>query len=130
VPPLGLSFEPGVEATGASVSDDPLQGGRVRVALNWQVDGASSWARPLVWEARLSNADGQIVQRASGIDHIPASMAGEHVLSWFTLDTPREIGPGPYQVHLRLLDADRGAAVGDEWTSALFAIHQTARCRG
>jgi hypothetical protein len=126
---VGLSFEPGLAATAASVSDDPLQGGRVRVALNWQVEASSSWARPLVWEVRLVNAGGEVVQRASGIDHIPASMGGEHVLSWFTLDTPREIGPGPYQVHLRLLDADRGQPVGSEWLSGPFAIHQTARCR-
>jgi hypothetical protein len=127
---LGLRFDPGVQATAASASDDPLQGGRVRVALNWQVDASSSWARPLVWDVRLSNADGQVVHHASGIDHVPASMTGEQVLSWFTLDTPREIGPGPYQVHLRLLDADRGQPIGEEWVSAPFAIHQTARCRG
>jgi hypothetical protein len=82
-----------------------------------------------VWDVRLSNVDGQIVHRASGIDHVPAAMAGERVLSWFTLDTPREIGPGPYQIHLRLLDADRGQLLGSEWTSAPFAIRQTARCR-
>jgi hypothetical protein len=128
--PVALSFEPGVQTTAASVSDDALQGGRVRLALDWQVEASSTWARPLVWEVRLSNTEGQIIQRASGIDHIPSAIPGEHVLSWFTLDTPREIGPGPYQAHLRLLDADRGAAVGDEWVSAPFAIHQTARCRG
>jgi hypothetical protein len=127
--PVALSFEPGVQTTAASVSDDALQGGRVRLALDWQVEASSTWARPLVWEVRLSNTEGQIIQRASGIDHIPSAIPGEHVLSWFTLDTPREIGPGPYQAHLRLLDADRGAAVGDEWVSAPFAIHQTARCR-
>jgi hypothetical protein len=127
---VDLRYGPGVEAAAASVSDDPLQGGRVRVALDWRVDATSAWARPLVWEVRLSNADDQVVQRASGIDHVPTAMRGEHVLSWFTLDTPREIGPGPYQVHLRLIDADRGASIGDEWTSAAFAINQTARCRG
>jgi hypothetical protein len=130
VQPVGLSFEPGVQAGSASVSDDPLQGGRVRVGLTWQVDASSTWSRPVVWQVTLTNAQGQVVQRASGIDHVPAAMAGEHVLSWFTLDTPREIGPGPYQTHLRLIDADRGQPIGDEWSSAGLAIRQTARCRG
>jgi hypothetical protein len=126
---MALSYAPGVQTALVSVSDDTLQGGRVRVALNWQVDTVTTWARPLVWEVRLSNAEGRAVERASGIDHVPTAMRGEHVLSWFTLDTPREIGPGPYQVHLRLIDADRGQALGDEWVSAAFAIRQTPRCR-
>ena len=111
----------------------------MRFALDWLVDETTSWARPLVWEVRVTNAAGQVVQQASGIDHIPTSLPGEHVLSWFTLDTPREIGPGPYQARLRLIDADRGvplAFVGaekstaDEWTSLPFSIGQTPRCRG
>jgi hypothetical protein len=126
---VGLSFEPGVAVGTASVSDDPLQGGRVRVALAWQVDAASTWSRPLVWDVSLSNADRQVVQRASGIDHMPAAMAGERVLSWFTLDTPREIGAGPYQVQVRLVDADRGQSFEPTWVSGPFAIRQTARCR-
>jgi hypothetical protein len=126
---VDLTYAPGVRLTRASASDDPLQGGRVRVATIWHVDDAASFGRPLVWQVQLTNSADQVVHRASGMDHVPASLHGQSMLSWFTLDTPREIGPAPYQVHLRLVEADRGAQIGDEWVSPPFGVTQTARCR-
>jgi hypothetical protein len=102
----------------------------VRVAAAWQVDADAPAARPVVWQVQLTSAQGQVVHGASGIDHVPSARRGEHVLSWFTLDTPRELGAGPYRVQLRLIDADRGAPIGAEWLSPPFDITPTPRCRG
>ena len=125
----------------ASISDDPLQGGRVRLALDWSVDASASSNRPLVWDVSLYDSNGRLViaPERSGLDHVPASLAGERVLSVFTIDTPRDLGPGPHRERVRLIDAYTPGPLtftgpngeqGTDWLTEPVTIHPTPRCFG
>jgi hypothetical protein len=104
-----LVYADGISLLEAAYSPSPRRDQRLSLALGWHVDDAATSVHPHVWDITLLNAAGQIVFHKSGVDHVPADLRGQSVVSWFTIDTYQEsnefVAPGSYQIQVRLEDA-------------------------
>ncbi|MBV9543617.1 MAG: glycosyltransferase family 39 protein [Chloroflexi bacterium] len=104
-----LRYPDGIRLVQAAYSPTPRREQRVSLALGWTVDGAAASLHPHVWDIALVDATGQVVYHKSGVDHVPAELGGQSVVSWFTIDpyleNGRFVGPGPYQIQVRMQDA-------------------------
>jgi hypothetical protein len=136
---LDLTYPGGIHVGRATFVDDPLQGGRVRLALDWSVDESAARSRPLVWDVALYDANGRrvVAPERSGLDHVPTELRGQHIISWFSIDTPRDLGPGPHREQVRLIDADTSTPLpftgpdgsqDQAWLTGPLDIHPTPRC--
>jgi hypothetical protein len=136
---VDLTYPGGVHLVRASLSDDPLQGGRLRLLLDWSIDASVVSNQPLVWHVAVQDANGQLVMAPdhSGVDHFPSALRGQRLLSMFTLDTPRELGVSPHRAQVTLIDAYTSTALayrgpnaesGTDWLTPPVTIHPSARC--
>ena len=93
------------------------------VALAWSIDPSASSRHPVVWRATLRDADGTELQHDSGDSFVPADLQGQSLISWFTIDTRREVTPatrtpGSYQLALDLIDSSADPPAGVMYTDA------------
>jgi hypothetical protein len=79
------------------------------MALAWSVDASATSNRPVLWQVTLQTPDGRNLQVDSGDSAIPANFRGQSLVSWFAIDSRREVAPndrtaGAYQLALELID--------------------------
>jgi 4-amino-4-deoxy-L-arabinose transferase-like glycosyltransferase len=82
----------------------------VQVAFNWSVDPAASAAQPMRWRIGLLDEPGHVLQTDAGDMLVPSALRGQKLVSWFSIDSRREVvpeqrAPGAYQLALELLGA-------------------------
>jgi len=82
----------------------------VQVAFNWSVDPAATAAQPMRWRIGLLDAAGHVLQSDAGDMLVASALHGQKLVSWFSIDTRREVvpqqrAPGAYQLALELLGA-------------------------
>ena len=104
-----IRFPNGVTLRNVAFSAQAGTGQYLQLAMVWSVDAAADSIRPVVWRAVLQDAAGETVQRDSGDSVFPATLRGQSVVSWFSIDTRREVAPaerapGNYQLGLELVD--------------------------
>jgi hypothetical protein len=104
-----LTYPDGIRLMQVAYSPTPLRDQRLSLALGWSVDRSATSLHPHVWDVTLLDSAGQTVFRKSGVDHVPANLQGQSIVSSFTIDTYQEDGqflpPGSYEIQLRLRDA-------------------------
>jgi 4-amino-4-deoxy-L-arabinose transferase-like glycosyltransferase len=82
----------------------------VQVAFNWSVDPAAAAAQPIRWRIGLLDEAGHALQSDAGDMLVPSVVRGQKLVSWFSIDSRREVAPeqrapGAYQLALELVDA-------------------------
>ena len=96
------------------------------------MDESANSIHPHVWRVTLLDAAGQTVFEQSGVDHVPTSLRGQGVVSWFTLDPGLDQGhvlpDGAYHIVLRLIDAWVPATLGEPLDVGDVTIGAPRRC--
>jgi hypothetical protein len=82
---------------------------RAKLAFNWSVDAASTSTAPFAWRIEVEDSHHEVVQVDTGDLRVPDDLRGQSVVSWFSIDTRREIAPdkrapGKYQLDVELVD--------------------------
>lgn len=125
---LGNGFTVDSIASSAQLSREQ----RFAFALTWHVDAAADSKHPHVWRVSLLDGGGATVFELSGVDHMPADLRGQRVLSWFSvdpaLDQQRVLPEGEYRVVARLVDTWVPRTVGPEIEVASIGMGAPRRC--
>ena len=104
-----LDYSTGVKVQQVAYSDQPRSDQRVTLAITWLVQPDAISTHAFVWDVALVDAAGNTVFRKSGVDHILATLRGQQIVSWLTLDPtqtdPGVLVPGTYHLRLQLIDA-------------------------
>jgi hypothetical protein len=122
-------FPNGVSVHTAAFSAESDLDQRVQLALTWSVDAAAAATRPVVWRTALLDSQGELVQNDSGDSFVPATRKGDSAVSWFQIDTRREIAPderapGDYTLRLELVDTSGDPPSGLFFSDASGASRQ------
>jgi hypothetical protein len=83
---------------------------RIMLAFSWSVDARSSATDSFTWQVVLEDAEYHVVQADRGDPRVPVDLRGQSLVSWFAIDTRREIAPedrapGSYQLDLEPIGA-------------------------
>ena len=126
---------------GVAYATQPEPDQRVHLEIMWNVGDSAPPNRPLVWDVSLHDIADRVPYDQSGIDHVPVSIADETIVSWFSVQPPEApepaLPPGPYTVHVQLVDAFNSAPVAftdshgssaSEWTIGPVLIAPRATC--